>query len=79
MSHLAAILLTLILRYQLAAENHRRDMLKAEAERTGVGAEDFEDFQVVEIMKDGKVIRERVDKTFLDLTDRENLAFRYVL
>ena len=44
-----------------------------------MGAEDFEDFQVVEIMKDGKVIRERVDKTFLDLTDRENLAFRYVL
>ena len=29
--------------------------------------------------KDGELIRSRVDKMFLDLTDRENLAFRYVL
>ena len=63
----------------LDAENKRRDRLKAEAERTGVGKEKFEDWAIVEVEKDGKIVKEKVDKSFLDLTDGENLAFRYVL
>ncbi|KAL5522700.1 hypothetical protein ACEPAG_8718 [Sanghuangporus baumii] len=79
MSHLVSILLTLVLRYYLSVENRRRDKMKEMAEQTGIGKEVSEDFQVVEIMRDGEVIRQKIDKAFLDLTDKENLAFRYVL
>ena len=80
MSHLCAILCTLATRWLLARENARRDALKAEAQRTGKGLSAFEETAEVETAdKDGKVIKMRVDKAYLDLTDKENLAFRYVL
>ncbi|EJC99279.1 MFS general substrate transporter [Fomitiporia mediterranea MF3/22] len=79
MSHLMSIILALALRFTLVRENNRREALKRESERTGVGRERFEEWAIVEVEKDGKVIKERVDKNYLDLTDGENLAFRYVL
>ena len=76
--------LTLALRYMFARENRRRDALRAEAERTGVDREKFESWAYVEVEgadadADGGVVRRKVDKAFLDLTDKENLAFRYIL
>ncbi|KAI5121702.1 hypothetical protein M0805_002095 [Coniferiporia weirii] len=80
MSHLCAILCTLALRSLFVRENARRDALRAEAEASGKSLAAFENFAFVETTdKDGNVIQSRVDKTFLDLTDKENLAFRYVL
>lgn len=71
---------TLALRYLFARENQRRDALRAEAERTGDGQEKFQSWAYVEIQgKDGAVSKRKVDKAFLDMTDKENLAFRYVL
>ena len=80
MSHLCAILCTIATRWVLVRENARRDALKAEAQRTGKGLSAFEETAEVETTdKDGRIIRTRVDKMYLDLTDKENLAFRYVI
>lgn len=79
-SHFATMPLTLALRYMFAHENRRRDVLRDEAEHTGVGREKFESWAYVEVEgPDGGLVRRKVDKAFLDLTDKENLAFRYVL
>ena len=79
MSHILCSILVIATRQILDAENKRRDRLKAEAEKTGIGRDKFEDWAIVEVEKDGKIVKEKVDKSFLDLTDKENLAFRYVL
>ncbi|THH12134.1 hypothetical protein EW145_g185 [Phellinidium pouzarii] len=80
MSHLCAILCALALRWVFVRENARRDLLQAEAEKTGKNLSAFEEFAYVETTdKDGNTIQTRVSKAYLDLTDKENLAFRYVL
>lgn len=54
--------------------------MKAEARRKGVGAAAFEEYMTVETTDlDGGLRQRRVDKMYLDLTDGENLAFRYIL
>lgn len=54
--------------------------MKEEAMRSGVGKDKFEEYAEVETTDaEGKMIKQRVDKMFLDMTDKENLAFRYVL
>ena len=41
---------------------------------------DFEDFAYIDAVDaNGNHIRTKVDKYLLDLTDKENLAFRYCL
>ncbi|KUI70389.1 putative transporter PB10D8.01 [Cytospora mali] len=64
--------LVLYLRYYLSKENKRRDSLaqKGVIRETGV---------VEHIDESGNRTEEVVDARQLDLTDRENLAFRYVL
>lgn len=80
MSFLASILCTLALWYMFVQENKRRDALKAEATRSGVGIALHEEHAVIDTTDlEGKGIRKRVDKMYLDLTDGENLAFRYAL
>ncbi|KAK7721482.1 hypothetical protein SLS63_009596 [Diaporthe eres] len=66
------MLLVLYLRYYLSKENKRRDSLaqKGEIRETGV---------VEHVDESGNRTEEVVDARQLDLTDRENLAFRYVL
>lgn len=72
--------LTAILYIVLKAENKRREAMKAEALGSGKGLDRFDDFAYLETMDaNGKVIKMRVEKAFLDMTDKENLAFRYVL
>ncbi|XAO26352.1 hypothetical protein I312_105189 [Cryptococcus bacillisporus CA1280] len=63
-SRVISPILLLIIRYYLNKENRRRDALQAEIGE----AERFFDENGNEI-----------DKTFLDITDRKNLAFRYPL
>ncbi|KAH8113932.1 MFS general substrate transporter [Phellopilus nigrolimitatus] len=82
MSHLCSIVCVLVLRWHFVRENARRDVLREQAEAAGNRhiLAMFDEFAMVEMTdKEGCVIRKRVDKMFLDLTDTENLAFRYVL
>lgn len=80
MSHLCSIICLLILRWIFVSENKRREAMKAEAISRGEGLSRFEDYAIVDTTdKDGNPIQMRVDKMYLDLTDKENLAFRYVL
>ena len=65
------MLLVLFLRWYLVKENARRDKLKEQGVVTEVG--------VIQHTQDGTTSEEVVDARMLDLTDRENLEFRYVL
>lgn len=66
----ATTVLSLVLRFVLARENKRRDA--ADESRSECGAE-----SVGESKEDINDLRERSED--LDLTDRENRAFRYIL
>ncbi|KDQ58426.1 hypothetical protein JAAARDRAFT_176361 [Jaapia argillacea MUCL 33604] len=66
-THFVSICILLTIRYVLNTENKRRDRLKAEADAAGKHLPEFDEFGY------------KVDKAFLDITDRENLAFRYCL
>lgn len=80
MSFLCSQITLLALRFLYARENERRDALKAQAEATGVGLADFDDFAYVETNdENGNIIKTKVEKSLLDVTDSENLAFRYGL
>ncbi|KAF8609182.1 MFS general substrate transporter [Ceratobasidium sp. AG-I] len=73
-SYVVDIILLLTIRYVLQAENKRRDALQATA-----GSAYEEHGYVEKVNADGQVVRQKVDRGLLDLTDRENLSFRYVL
>ncbi|KAH9958005.1 major facilitator superfamily domain-containing protein [Russula dissimulans] len=60
------------IRVLLARENKRRDV-EPPADDT------YEDVYVVKINEDGSRAETKVSKEFLDLTDRQNRDFRYVL
>lgn len=80
MSYLCVIIFTLALRYHFVQENKRRDALRKQAEETGIGLAQFDEFAWLETKdEEGKIMRIRVEKSLLDLTDKENLAYRYVL
>ncbi|EIN05062.1 MFS general substrate transporter [Punctularia strigosozonata HHB-11173 SS5] len=64
-------LLLLALRVLLKRENERRN---AEPPDTT-----YDDVYIEEVTPDGKTVERKVAKAFLDLTDRENRDFRYVL
>jgi MFS transporter, ACS family, allantoate permease len=75
------VLLILLLRWYLNRENHRRDAAAAAA-TTEEEKEKFSEYGWLEIPSGeaGKgPTRIRIEKRFLDLTDKENLSFRYVL
>ena len=75
-----AIACTFAQRTLYARENRKRDSMKREALRAGTNFAVFEEYMMVETTdSDGKVHQRKVDKMYLDLTDGENLAFRYVL
>ncbi|KAH7927987.1 MFS general substrate transporter [Leucogyrophana mollusca] len=64
-------LLLLVLRALLARENRKRDAEPVE--------ETDDEFFIERVTEDGKRVEVKVDKEFLDLTDRQNRDFRYVL
>ncbi|KII87568.1 hypothetical protein PLICRDRAFT_162273 [Plicaturopsis crispa FD-325 SS-3] len=74
-SYVADIVLVLIIRYVLARENRRRDGLQVDG--NGREIESFGYIDSTDAM--GHIIRVKIDKALLDLTDLENLTFRYVL
>ncbi|KAF2104450.1 allantoate permease [Rhizodiscina lignyota] len=67
------MLVVLFLRYYLRKENKRRDELQSKGLINEIGV--LEHINI----DDGTVGEEVVDARQLDLTDRQNLAFRYVL
>ncbi len=53
---------------------------KQDAQRTKTGLASHEEYALVTTaVTTGKGFRGRIDKMYLDLTDGENLAFRYVV
>jgi len=76
-SYVGDIILLLSLRYYLNAENKRRDQLQAEMGKSELNDE----FGYVELKDEstGQLVKRKVEKGLLDLTDGENLSFRYVL
>ncbi|KAF5373654.1 hypothetical protein D9758_000775 [Tetrapyrgos nigripes] len=66
----ASAILMLALRSLLAAENRKRDREQHD---------DTFDHVLVTVVEDGKEVKKRVDKAFLDLTDLQNREFRYIL
>ncbi|KAK0466080.1 MFS general substrate transporter [Desarmillaria tabescens] len=65
------IMTLLAIRYLLSAENRRRD---AEPVDTV-----YDDVYIEQLKEDGVMEKAHVDKEFLDLTDKQNRDFRYVL
>ncbi|TFK54719.1 MFS general substrate transporter [Heliocybe sulcata] len=64
-------ILLLCIRAYCVYENKRRDREQRD--------DNYDDVFVMVKNEDGTVIEKKVDKAFLDLTDRENRDFRYVL
>jgi len=86
------IIVVLFFYYHLRAENRRRDERAAELraerppgdEKAGINIDPelelYGEYSWYDVpVPGGGTRRERVEKRFLDLTDMENLAFRYVL
>jgi ACS family allantoate permease-like MFS transporter len=86
------IVIILLFYYHIKAENRRRDDRVAELraehppgdENAGIDThpelEEYGEYSWYNVpVPGGGTKRERVEKRFLDLTDKENLAFRYVL
>ncbi|KAI0261757.1 MFS general substrate transporter [Gloeopeniophorella convolvens] len=63
--------LLFIIRLLLAHDNKRRDSEAPD--------DTYDDVYIVNIMDDGRRVEAKVPKDFLDLTDRQNRDFRYVL
>lgn len=61
----------LLQRWHLARENKKRDQEPPDTT--------YDDVWVKVEDEKGNIIEKRVDKAFLDLTDRQNREFRYVL
>lgn len=70
--YVCCMLLFLAIRLLLSRENRRRDALPA-------SDDGFDNVHMQVTNEDGEVVTVKVDKEFLDLTDRQNLDFRYVL
>ena len=71
-SYTCDFIFLLAIRYVLSKENKRRDALQVFRVQ--------EDYGYVEKVNGrGQVIRQKVDKGMLDMTDRQNLSFRYAL
>ncbi|KAH7907862.1 MFS general substrate transporter [Hygrophoropsis aurantiaca] len=64
-------LILLVIRAMLARENRKRDAEPVD--------ESYDGMFIEHITEDGKRVEVKVDKEYLDLTDRQNREFRYVL
>lgn len=65
-------ILLFTIRCVLNKENQRRDAL------AGPGAQESYGY-VERVDADGQVVHQKVEKGMLDMTDRQNLSFRYAL
>lgn len=71
-SYVCNFILLFTIRWLLNKENHRRDALQG---KSPVEANGY----VERLDSHGQRYRQKVDKGFLDLTDRQNVSFRYSL
>lgn len=71
-SYVGDYILLFAIRHVMSQENKKRDAFQEE-----VGGNDIA--FVDRLDASGHIVRQRVDKAMLDMTDRENLAFRYAL
>ncbi|KAF5386907.1 hypothetical protein D9615_001594 [Tricholomella constricta] len=62
----------LALRTLLLLENKRRDRERSDDDK-------YDDVYVAHVQADGTTIEKKVDRAFLDLTDRQNREFRYIM
>jgi len=69
--YVACPVILLAIRALLVRENKRRDQEPPD--------DAYDDVYLQQIDMDGNIVEKRVDKAFLDLTDRQNRDFRYVL
>lgn len=69
--YLLCPILLLVIRFMLARENARRD-----ADPT---VDEYEEFFIEKVSDDGKRVQVKIDKEFMDMTDKQNCDFRYVL
>jgi len=85
----AQVVIILAFYWHVKRENRKRDERVAQLRAAhptvdeGTGHPDLEPYEEYSWVNvpapGGGTMRERVEKRFLDLTDKENLAFRYVL
>ncbi|KAK7045193.1 MFS general substrate transporter [Favolaschia claudopus] len=68
---IADMILILLIRWELSAENKRRDR--------EAPSDEYDNVYIERISPDGVPEKVKVDKEFLDLTDGQNRDFRYVL
>ncbi|EIN07050.1 MFS general substrate transporter [Punctularia strigosozonata HHB-11173 SS5] len=68
----ASGIIALVIRFVLARENKRRDA-------SGTTTDSYDDVYLTSVKEDGTTTERHVDRVFLDLTDRQNQEFRYVL
>ncbi|KAJ9119805.1 hypothetical protein QFC24_005518 [Naganishia onofrii] len=73
-SYSICVVMLLAIRWRLAYENKQRDILQAES---GTDEDDYG--YIDEVLEDGTTVTHKVDKAFMDLTDKQNLSFRYPL
>ncbi|EIN08414.1 MFS general substrate transporter [Punctularia strigosozonata HHB-11173 SS5] len=78
-TYAADIAIVCALWYLLRNENARRDALAAQSGGKAADGEFQEYGYVVSVDEKGHEVKTKVEKGLLDLTDRQNLAFRYVL
>ncbi|KAI1256995.1 hypothetical protein MGN70_000033 [Eutypa lata] len=71
-SYIGDFILLFTIRYVLAKENKRRDLLESSSGQEAYG-------YVERVDSEGQVIHLKVDRGMLDMTDRKNLSFRYAL
>lgn len=71
-SYFGDFALLFAIRYALNKENKRRDALQVFQAHDEYG-------YLENVDSEGEVVRQKINKGMLDMTDRENLAFRYAL
>ncbi|KZT03194.1 MFS general substrate transporter [Laetiporus sulphureus 93-53] len=69
--YVCCMFILLIIRFLLARENRRRDM--EERDTT------YDDVYIEVLLPDGTHVEKKVEKEYLDLTDKQNRDFRYAL
>lgn len=75
----AVAILALLIRAYLASQNAARDRMNEGSAEKNAGTADFDDQYIVVRDDEGREVKKRVDRAFLDLTDLQNQEFRYVL
>lgn len=73
------IIIALVLRAHLASQNKIRDRLVDDNHQEKSGSEAYDDTYIIDEAPNGQKIKKKVHRAFLDLTDRQNKEFRYVL